>query len=132
MNRKKKKQNPGRNKKAFDRVMATFRKLEQSNIGCVRIGGEPGALYKIKTKPSAVEFRADVQKVVHSIVKDAEKRVWFWAAYGFDSPDPLDIEIFTYAMLGNRKHSWEQHIGKAFAEAKIFPTRGYFAERVGR
>lgn len=129
MHRKKKRQNPGKNKRAFDRVMATFRRLEQANIGCVRIGGEPGAQYKIKTKPSAVEFRADVQKVVHSVVKDAEKRVWFWSAYSFDSPDPMDIEIFTYAMLGDRKHSWEQRCGKSFVEAGLFPTKKYFAER---
>ena len=84
MQKKKQKNNYGKAKRAFDRVMATFRRLEQANIGCVRIGGEPGAQYKIKTKPSAVEFRADVQKVVHSVVKDAEKRVWFWSAYSFE------------------------------------------------
>jgi hypothetical protein len=110
--------------------MAAFRKLDGANIGCVRIGGEPGALYKMKSKPSAVEFRADVQKLVHIVVKDPEKRVWFWGTYAFDSPDPLDIEVFTYAMLGNRKHSYEQRIGKLFVDLGLFPVKKYFTERV--
>jgi hypothetical protein len=127
MNRKKKKQNPGKNKKAFDSVLATYRKLSSSNLGCVRLGGAPGAQYKIKTKPSAVEFRADVCKLVQQVVKK-DKLVWFWSAYSFDSPDPLDIEIFTSKMLGERKHSWEQRLGAKFIESKVFPTRGYFTE----
>lgn len=129
MNRKKKRQNPGKNKRAFDSVLATYRKMGQANVGCVRIGGEPGAQYKIKTKPSAVEFRADVQKVVHSVIKDHEKRFWFWSAYSYDSINPIDNEKFVQLMLGDRRHSWEQRIGKAFVEMKIFPTRGYFSER---
>jgi hypothetical protein len=128
MNKKKKPQNFGRNKKAFDRVIDAYRKLGENNIGCVRIGGEPGAQYKLKTKPSPVEFRADVCKVVKSVVKDRTKLWWFWAAYSFDSISSLDIEIFTFAMLGDRKHSWEQRCGKAFIEAKLYPTKGYFTE----
>lgn len=127
MNRKKKKQNPGKNKKAFDSVMDTYRKLSRANINCVRIGGEPGAQYKIRISPSPVEFRADVSKTIARVVK-ADWLVWFHAAYAFDSPDPLDIEIFVQHMLGDRRHSWEQRIGKLFVEAKIFPTAKYFAE----
>jgi hypothetical protein len=130
MNKKKKVPKYGRNKKAFDRVMDAYRKLGAGNINCVRIGGEPGALYKLKTKPSPVEFRADVCKVVKTIVKTEDKLRWFWAAYSFDSLDELDIEIFTFAMLGDRKHSWEQRIGKAFIEANLYPTKKYFAEVV--
>jgi hypothetical protein len=129
MNRKKKKQNFGVNKRAFDAVMSTYRKLSNSNLGSVRIGGEPGARYKIKTKPTAVEFRADVSKLVQQVVK-GEKLPWFWAAYSFDSPDPMDIELFVQFMLGDRRHSWEQRLGKIFVDRKIFPTRSYFTEIV--
>jgi hypothetical protein len=125
MNRKKKKANPGKNKKAFDSVMATYRQLGRTGFGNVRIGGEPGAQYKVKTNPSPVEFRADVSKQVLKVVK-GDKLAWFWSAYSFDSPDPQDIELFVQFMLGDRRHSWEQRIGLKFVESKIFPTSLYF------
>jgi hypothetical protein len=33
-------------------------------------------------------------------------------------------------MLGNRKHSYEQRIGKLFVDLGLFPVKKYFTERV--
>ena len=127
MNRKKKRVNHGRNKRAFDQVMAAMRGSIGAGLGCVRLGGAPGAQYKIKTKPTPIDFRADVEKVVQQVVK-GDKLIWFWGAYSFDSCDPQDIEVFTYAMLGDRKHSWEQRLGAKFIETGLHPSV-YFGDK---
>jgi hypothetical protein len=127
MNRKKKKQNFGKNKKAFDKVVAAWRGSIGAGLGSVRMGGAKGAQFKVRTKPTPIDFRADVQKVVQRVVK-GDDLIWFWDAYSFDSVDPLDIEFFTYKMLGARKHSWEQRLGKLFIDNKLIPPE-YFGDQ---
>jgi hypothetical protein len=127
MNRKKKRQNFGKNKRVFDKVMAHWRSSVGAGLGSVRLGGAPGAQFKIKTKPTPIDFRADVQKIVQRVVK-GDWLTWFWAAYSFDSCDSTDIEIFVQHMLGDRRHSWEQRLGKLFADNKLLPSE-YFGDK---
>lgn len=127
MNRKKQRVNYGKQKRTFDRVMAAWRGAKGAGLGSVRIGGTRGAQFKIKAKPTPVDFRADVQKIVQQVVK-GEKLVWFWAAYSFDSCDPQDIELFVQHMLGDRRHSWEQRLGKLFIDNNVHPSK-YFGDK---
>ena len=127
MNRKKKRVNYGRQKRTFDKVMATWRGSLSAGLGSVRLGGAPGAQFKIKTKPTPVDFRADVQKIVQTVVK-GDNLAWFWSAYSFDSCDPQDIEIFVQHMLGDRRHSYEQRLGAKFIEAGLHPSK-YFGDK---
>lgn len=127
MNRKKKRVDYSKNKRIFDRVMATWRGSIGAGLGSVRMGGAPGAQFKIKVKPTPVDFRADVCKVVQLVVK-GDKLPWFWAAYSFDSCDPQDIELFVQHMLGDRRHSWEQRLGKLFIDNKLSPSE-YFGDQ---
>ena len=126
MNRKKKRVNFGKNKRTFDTVMAAWRGSIGAGLGSVRLGGAPGAQFKIKIRPTPVDFRADVQKTVEQVVK-GEKLLWFWTAYSFDSCDSRDIEWFVQKMLGDRRHSWEQRLGKLFIDNKLSPSE-YFGD----
>ena len=72
------------------------------------------------------EFRADVEKIVESLVA-VKYHPWFWAAYSwFDSQDDLERETFTQCLLGDRRHSWEQRLGGKFIETGVFPPKKYF------
>ena len=127
MNRKKKRVNYSKNKRVFDKVMAAWRGSIGAGLGSVRLGGAPGAQFKIKTKPTPIDFRADVQKIVQQVVK-GDKLAWFWSAYSFDSCDSRDIEWFVQHMLGDRRHSWEQRLGKLFSDNRMIPSE-YFGDK---
>ena len=127
--RKKRAKNYSKPKRAFDSVLAKYRISESAQIGAVALGSACGAKFKRKIKPSVIEFRADVVKVINTAIPSLSDRLWFMAAYSFDSPDPIDIERFVGLMLGDRRHSWEQRIGAKFIEVGIYPTKKYFSEK---
>jgi hypothetical protein len=128
---KKKARNYSRPKRAFDSVLSKYRVSETALIGSVALGSACGAKFKRKIKPSVIEFRADVLNVIKAVIPNADDRLWFMAAYSFDSPNPIDIEMFVGLMLGDRRHSWEQRAGQRFIDLGIYPTggkTGYFSE----
>ena len=129
MNKKKKAKNFSKPKRAFDSVMAKYRVSETALIGSVSLGSACGAKFKRKIKPSVIEFRADVLNAVKAVVPNTDDRLWFIAAYSFDSPDPIDIERFVGLMLGDRRHGWEQRLGQRFLDLGIYPTKKYFSEK---
>ena len=126
---KKKARNYSRPKRAFDSVFAKYRISETSLIGSVALGSACGAKFKRKIKPSIIEFRADVINVIKAVIPNADDRLWFMAAYSFDSPNPIDIEVFVGLMLGDRRHSYEQRMGQRFLDLGIYPTKKYFTEK---
>ena len=128
MNKKKKVKNFSKPKRAFDSVMAKYRVSETALIGSVSLGSACGAKFKRKIKPSVIEFRADVLNAIKAVVPNTDDRLWFMAAYSFDSPNPIDIEQFVSLMLGDRRHSWEQRLGQKFIDLGIYPTKAYFSE----
>jgi hypothetical protein len=125
---KKKARNYSRPKRAFDSVMAKYRISETALIGSVSLGSACGAKFKRKIKPSVIEFRADVLNVIKAVIPNADDRLWFMAAYSFDSPNPIDIERFVGMMLGDRRHGGEQRCGQRFLDLGIYPTKAYFSE----
>jgi hypothetical protein len=129
MNKKKKVKNFSKPKRAFDSVMAKYRVSETALIGSVALGSACGAKFKRKIKPSVIEFRADVLNVIKAVIPNADDRLWFMAAYSFDSPNPIDIEMFVGLMLGDRRHSYEQRMGQRFLDLGIYPTKKYFSEK---
>ena len=126
--KKKKAKNYSKPKRAFDNVMAKYRISESAQIGAVALGCACGAKFKRKIKPSVIEFRADVVNVIKAVIPNADDRLWFMAAYSFDSPNPIDIERFVGLMLGDRRHSYEQRMGQRFLDLGIYPTSAYFKE----
>ena len=129
MQKKKKAKNFSKPKRAFDSVMAKYRVSETALIGSVSLGSACGAKFKRKIKPSVIEFRADVVNVIKAVIPNADDRLWFVAAYSFDSPNPIDIEVFVGLMLGDRRHSYEQRMGQRFLDLGIYPTKKYFSEK---
>ena len=127
--KKKKVRNYSKPKRAFDSVMAKYRVSKSAQIGAVALGSACGAKFKRKIKPSVIEFRADVLNAIKGIVPNPDDRIWFMAAYSFDSPNPIDIERFVGLMLGDRRHGWEQRLGQKFIDLGIYPTKNYFAEK---
>jgi len=125
---KKKARNYSRPKRAFDSVLSKYRVSETALIGSVSLGSACGAKFKRKIKPSVIEFRADVLNVIKAVIPNADDRLWFMAAYSFDSPNPIDIERFVSLMLGDRRHSYEQRMGQRFLDLGIYPTKKYFSE----
>ena len=125
---KKKARNYSKPKRAFDSVMAKYRVSETALIGSVSLGSACGAKFKRKIKPSVIEFRADVINVIKAVIPNSDDRLWFMAAYSFDSPNPIDIEVFVGLMLGDRRHSYEQRMGQRFLDLGIYPTKKYFSE----
>ena len=117
------------NKKAFDDTMALYRNAFSAIIGASQIKDSSRAKYKTGIRPSTVEFRADVAKVVKVIVKEKDDLQWFWAAYMWDSPSDIECEVFVQRMLGNRRHSWEQRIGELLRRKGIYPSTDYFQKR---
>jgi len=126
---KKKVKNYSKPKRSFDSVMAKYRMSETAQIGAVALGSACGAKFKRKIKPSVIEFRADVLNAIKAVVVSPDDRVWFIAAYAFDSPNPIDIERFVGLMLGDRRHGWEQRLGQKFIDLGIYPTKKYFSEK---
>ena len=126
---KKKVKNYSKPKRAFDSVLAKYRISESAQIGAVALGSACGAKFKRKIKPSVIEFRADVVNVIKAVIPSADDRLWFMAAYSFDSPNPIDIEVFVGLMLGDRRHSYEQRMGQRFLDLGIYPTKKYFSEK---
>jgi hypothetical protein len=125
---KKKARNYSRPKRAFDSVLSKYRVSETALIGSVALGSACGAKFKRKIKPSVIEFRADVLNVIKAVIPNADDRLWFMAAYSFDSPNPIEIEQFVSLMLGDRRHGFEQRCGQRFLDLGIYPTKKYFSE----
>jgi hypothetical protein len=102
--KRKKPNNYGFWKKAFDGVIGMYRRPAQAL--------------------AFLDLKVDVDRIVRSIVKP-DALPWFWAAYSYDSDDPVEKEIFAQTMLGNRRHLWELKAGRTFIETGLFPLRKY-------
>ena len=126
MKKKKKPPNYGKRKKAFDRCISEYRNSVNTGLGCIPLDSGGAATERNNAKPNHLDFRADVQKVVKVVIKEDDLRVWFWTTYRWDSPDSIERELFAQKMLGDRRHAWEQRIGRILIEREIFPLKKYF------
>ena len=128
MNRKKKVPNYREQKRAFDQVVAAYRKTRAhvTGLGCVNLAPSKGSSTPDAAKPIPSEFRADVERTVESVVA-VKYHQWFWAAYGwFDAVDDIEREWFVQRLIGDRRHSWEQRLGAQFITLGLFPPIQYF------
>jgi hypothetical protein len=111
--------------------MAAYRKTHAhvTGLGCVNLAPSKGTSTPDPAKPIPSEFRADVERTVEVVVS-VKYHQWFWAAYSwFDSTDDLERECFVQRLLGDRRHSWEQHLGAKFIEFGLFPPTQYFTHK---
>jgi hypothetical protein len=128
INQKSKKKNPNwaRNKEAFDKTLQSYRSAQDTGVGASN-WSESTATAKNPARPGLMEFRAEVELVVESILKTYEELFWFYSSYvTFDSEDELEREIFSEKMLGKKRIMLEQRIGRAFIKKAIFPVKTYF------
>jgi lauroyl/myristoyl acyltransferase len=132
MQKKKKVPNFAEQKRAFDQVMEAYRKSQVhiTGLGCINLAPTKGAsIPHDPARPLSAEFRADVERIVESVVA-AKYHQWFWAAYRwFDSGEALEHELFAQRLLGDRRHSWEQRLGGKFVEMGLFPPKKYFCHQ---
>jgi hypothetical protein len=114
------------NKEAFDQTLASYRSAKDTGVGAAVWANGGGTVTKNPASPSLMDFRADVELIVESIISD-EELLWFWAVYGvFDSTDDIERGVFSEKMLGqNKSRSWEQRIGAAFVKFGVYPLAKY-------
>lgn len=101
-----------------------------STIGASKLPtGGGGKSSPNPAKPSVVDFRADVMKVVNAKLPKDVTLSKFLAAYVlYDSEDAIEREVHAQKHLGDRRHSVEQRLGEEFIKRGIYPVqgRGYF------
>jgi hypothetical protein len=118
-----------KNKKAFDSVLSYFRKFMVSTIGASKPMGGGGKTSPNPTKPSVIDYRADVMKAVSAKLPKDVPLSKFLAAYVlYDSEDSIERELHAQKVIGDRRHSVEQRLGEEFIRRGIFPVqgKGYF------
>lgn len=130
MNPKKKRKPPkfAANKKAFDSVMQAYREAMSVGIlGAMQYGDSSGSSMPNKAKPTPLDFRCDVDRVITKCNKTPLALFNFNNAYvWYDSDDSIDMEIHAQKTLGDMRHGLEQGMGAEFAKRKLFPTSKYF------
>jgi hypothetical protein len=116
------------NKKAFDAVMSHYRSLLGiGSISAMNMAilakGSPNP-----TRPTPLDFRCDVDKVIKKIVP-ARWKARFIAVYILTEGE-TDIEhgMLAHKIFGGAHHSFEQRMGEQFVTRKLHPVqgRGYF------
>jgi hypothetical protein len=118
----------GVNKKAFDTVMKAYREtMVIGTVGAIRYGASKGSSLPNKAKPTPLDFRCDVDRVITKCNKTPLALFNFNNSYvWYDSDDTIDIEIHAQKLLGNMRHGLEQGMGAEFVKRKLFPTAKYF------
>lgn len=113
-------------KEAFDATMAAYRSAQSTGIGAAGIAGG-GAATKNPAKPNLSEFKADVEKIVESVVLDYASLLYFYSAYiRYDSEDAIEREMFADRLLGEGRHAIEQRLGALFISRGLYSTQKYF------
>jgi hypothetical protein len=132
MLKKKKSPNFAKNKKAFDTVVAHLRTLLGTTIGhvgAVNVSGGGHAAPQDPAKPTPVEFRADVTRIVRKTLPKNVRFAEFLTAYVlYDSEYEIERGKHAEKVLGARMHSVEQRLGSTFIEFGVYPVqaKGYF------
>lgn len=125
----KKKKDFAKNKKAFDVVMSHYRNLNGlGSIKAVNIAGATGKCTPNPARPTPLDFRCDVDRVLRKIVT-ARYRYKFNAVYiDHEALTPIQQERLADRVIGGARHSFEQRLGEQFVQRKIYPVqgRGYF------
>lgn len=85
-------------------------------------GGAPNP-----AKPTPLEFRCDVDRVIKKCLPGGAARTAFSMVYIMPrSDEQLDIEIAADRILGVRRHNLEEGMGAEFIRRKLYPTNRYF------
>lgn len=128
MQQKAKKKDFAKNKRAFDAVIGHYRSLGAiGSIGALNMeksgGGTPNP-----AKPSILDFRCDVEKVIKKIVPQRHYARFLKAYIFVECTTDIEQEKWADKVLGGMRHSFEQRMGEVFNQRKIFPVqgRGYF------
>ncbi len=117
------------NKRAFDEVMLRLRQVMRAKLGSVGAmnpeKARSSSAQQDPAKPTSVDFKCDVFKVIAKILPSSVKMTDFHLAYTlYDSETDVDREIHAQSKLGSRRHSIEQRMGAEFIRRKIFPVKG--------
>jgi hypothetical protein len=125
MQRKKKVKNYSRSKKAFDSVFSHYRSLSTTtSIPAVNAaaGGKPS---RNPAKPTPLDFKVDVDRVVNIVVPEKTRRRFYVAYGGRWTDDQLEVEKLADKLLGGVRHSYEQRLGDQFIKRGLFPVQGH-------
>ncbi|PWT76409.1 MAG: hypothetical protein C5B59_06705 [Bacteroidetes bacterium] len=79
-------------------------------------------------RPTPLDFRCDVEKVIKKIIPAAFLARFFKAYIFLEAADSIEQEKWADKVLGGIRHSFEQRMGEQFIERKLHPVqgRGYF------
>jgi hypothetical protein len=124
MQKKKKPRNYARNKRAFDRTFEMYRALSVTTALSARDMSAARGATRNPAKPTALDFRADVDNVV-KVVVPKKWLIRFYATYTVSvSESPIEQGVFEGKMLGGLRHSFEQRIGEMLFRKKIYQEQG--------
>jgi len=116
---KKKPRNYARNKKSFDRAFELYRALSVTTALSARDMSAAKGAARDPAKPTALDFRVDVDNVVKLIVPK-KWLIRFYATYTVSASDSaIEQGVFEDKMLGGLRHSFEQRIGEMLWRKKI-------------
>lgn len=119
MQQKKKPKNYARNKKAFDRTFEMYRALSVTTALSARDMSVARGAARNPAKPTPLDFRCDVDKIVKLIVP-TKWLIRFYATYTVSvSENVIEQGMFEQKMLGGLRHSFEQRIGDMLFKKKI-------------
>jgi len=116
---KKKPRNYARNKKAFDCAFELYRALSVTTALSARYMSAGRGATRNPAKPTALDFRCDIDNVVKLIVPK-KWLIRFYATYTVSASDSaIEQGMFEDKMLGGLRHSFEQRIGEMLWRKKI-------------
>ena len=116
---KKKPRNYARNKKAFDCAFELYRALSVTTALSARDMSAGRGATRNPAKPTALDFRCDIDNVVKLIVPK-KWLIRFYATYTVSASDSaIEQGMFEDKMLGELRHSFEQRIGEMLWRKKI-------------
>src|ERR1019366_6519235 len=126
MKKSKKRPQHAKRKKAFDAVMEAYRAARGVQVGVSAVTiGAGGKGTPNPTKPTPVDFRCDVEKVFHKILKTALDQQNFYESYlDFDSEDYIERGMHAQKIYGVKMHNLEEGVGAEFLKRGIYPMRG--------
>jgi hypothetical protein len=116
----------GKRKRAFDSVMKAYRESQIITISATQFL-DGGKTSRYAAKPTAIDFRCDVDKVIKKCVRYDIARFYETYVY-FDSEDAIEREMMADKMMGEKRHNLEQGMGAEFIRRHLLPTgkNGYF------
>jgi hypothetical protein len=119
MQQKKKPKNYARNKRSFDKVFELYRALSVTTALSARDMSSARGAARDPAKPTALDFRCDVDNVVKLIVPK-KWLIKFYATYTVSASDSvIEQGVFEHKMLGGLRHSFEQRIGEMLFRKNI-------------